>query len=111
VSNWSLALSSAPGRQFLLSALRRISDGACVQMTKRNAITKTIVPPDTTGTYLTTPEAACYIKLSKQYLEGARYRGDGSGPPFIKLERAVRYRKSALDAWMTAHDHAADKPL
>jgi hypothetical protein len=68
-------------------------------------------PPDITGVYLTTLEAAFYLKLSRQFLEGARYRADGSGPPFIKLERAVRYRKTALDAWMTAHDHAPDKPL
>jgi Helix-turn-helix domain len=72
---------------------------------------KTQEPPNVSGVYLTTPEAAFYLKLSRQYLEGARYRADGSGPPFIKLERAVRYRKTALDAWMTAHDHAPDKPL
>jgi hypothetical protein len=61
--------------------------------------------------YLTTVEAASYLKLSRQFLEGARYRGDGSGPAFIKLARAVRYRRSALDAWMSAHDHAPDSPL
>jgi hypothetical protein len=72
---------------------------------------KTTVPPDTTSTYLTTAEAAFYINLSPEYLEGARYRADGSGPLFIKLKRAVRYRKTDLDAWMTAHDHAPDKPL
>ena len=49
-------------------------------------------------------------ELSRQYLEGARYRGDGSGPAYIKLERAVRYRRSVLDAWMSAHDHSPDKP-
>jgi hypothetical protein len=72
---------------------------------------KTTAPPDTSGVYLTTAEAAFHIKLSRQYLEGGRYRADGSGPPFIKLERAVRYRKTDLDAWMAAHDHASDKPL
>ncbi len=61
--------------------------------------------------YLTTLEAAAYLKLSRQYLEVARHRADGSGPAFIKLARAVRYRRSALDAWMAAHDHAPDKPL
>jgi hypothetical protein len=65
----------------------------------------------TTGTYLTTAEAAFHINLSPEYLEGARYRADGSGPLFIKLKRAVRYRKTDLDAWMTAHDHAPDEPL
>ena len=54
--------------------------------------------------YMTTQEAAAYLKLSRQFLEGARYRGDGSGPAYIKLERAVRYRQSVLDAWMSAND-------
>jgi hypothetical protein len=58
-------------------------------------------PPNVTGTYLTTVESASYLKLSRQFLEGARYRADGSGPPFIKLARAVRYRKTALDiGWL-----------
>ena len=61
--------------------------------------------------YMTTEEAAAYLKLSRQYLEAARYRGDGSGPPYVKLERAVRYRRSVLDAWMSAHDHSPDKPI
>ncbi len=40
--------------------------------------------------YLTTVEAANYLKLSRQFLEIARHRGDGSGPQYIKLARAVR---------------------
>jgi hypothetical protein len=67
--------------------------------------------PTDVGVYLTTVEAAKYLKLSRQFLEAARYRADGTGPPYIKLERAVRYRRSALDAWMTAHDHSPDKPV
>ena len=67
--------------------------------------------PIAASDYLTTVEAAAYLKLSRQFLEAARYRGDGSGPGYIKLGRAVRYRKSALDAWMSAHDHAADIPI
>jgi predicted DNA-binding transcriptional regulator AlpA len=63
------------------------------------------------GVYLTTVEAAKYLKLSRQFLEAARYRADGSGPAYIKLERAVRYRRSDLDTWMTAHDHSPDKPV
>ena len=61
--------------------------------------------------YMTTREAAVYLKLSRQYLEAARYRGDGSGPAYVKLERAVRYRRSVLDAWMSAHDHSPEKPI
>lgn len=67
--------------------------------------------PVVSDEYLTTQEAAAYLKLSRQFLEGARYRADGSGPRYIKLTRSVRYRRSALDAWMSAHDHSPDKPL
>jgi predicted DNA-binding transcriptional regulator AlpA len=70
-----------------------------------------IKEPVVADEYLTTPEAAAYLKLSRQSLEGARYRADGSGPRYIKLTRSVRYRRSALDAWMSAHDHSPDKPL
>lgn len=68
-------------------------------------------PPLVFGEYMNTIEAALYLRVSKQFLEGARYRADGSGPAYIKLERVVRYRKSALDAWMISHEHAADKPI
>jgi helix-turn-helix protein len=61
--------------------------------------------------YMTTGEAAAYVKMSRQFLEAARYRGDGSGPGFIKLGRSVRYRKSTLDKWMSAHDHSPDEPI
>jgi predicted DNA-binding transcriptional regulator AlpA len=53
--------------------------------------------------YLTTVEAACYLHCSRQYLEIGRCKG--YGPPFHKLGRAVRYRKSALNEWMAAHEH------
>ncbi len=48
--------------------------------------------------YLTTTEAANYLRMSKQFLEIARHRGDG--PPYIKLARAVRYHRPSLDQWM-----------
>lgn len=67
--------------------------------------------PQRATEYLTTSEAAEYLKLSRQFLEAARHRGDGSGPPYIKLRRAVRYRLSGLDAWMNKHHHEPDVPL
>lgn len=80
------------------------------KITTKNTPAK-ISTPIAASNYMTTVEAAAYLKLSRQFLEAARYRGDGSGPGYIKLGRAVRYRKSALDAWMSAHDHAADIPI
>lgn len=47
---------------------------------------------------MTTEEAAEYLRMSRQWLEIARYKGDG--PPFIKLPRMVRYRKRDLDKWI-----------
>ena len=58
--------------------------------------------------YLTTTEAANYLRMSKQFLEIARHRGDG--PPYIKLSRAVRYHRPSLDDWMLERqrNHTAD---
>lgn len=44
--------------------------------------------------------AAAYLKLSKQRLE--IWRSTGGGPKYIKNGRAVRYRKSDLDAFLDA---------
>jgi excisionase family DNA binding protein len=46
----------------------------------------------------TTKEAAAYLKVSHQYLEIARVKG--GGPPYVKLSRAVRYRRQDLDTWL-----------
>lgn len=44
--------------------------------------------------------AASYVKLSAVTLE--RFRLTGDGPAFCKLGKAVRYRKSDLDAWLAS---------
>jgi len=54
--------------------------------------------------YFTTKQAATYLGLSPQYLEIARHRGEG--PPYIKLARAVRYKRSELDDWMASQKEA-----
>jgi hypothetical protein len=50
--------------------------------------------------YLTTKEAAYYVRLSESSLEKKRVFGDG--PEFLKVGKAVRYEQTALDAWMQA---------
>jgi hypothetical protein len=70
-----------------------------------------ITAPVVDSPYMTTTEAAAYLKVSRQFLEGSRYRGDGSGPDYIRLGRSVRYMRSVLDAWMLKNAHAADKPI
>ena len=47
--------------------------------------------------YLTTHEAAAYLRLSSRTLE--RHRVEGTGSRFVKLGRRVVYRRSDLDDW------------
>ena len=45
-------------------------------------------------------EVADILGLSKAWCQ--RKRWEGGGPPYIKFDRAVRYRKSELLAWIEA---------
>jgi predicted DNA-binding transcriptional regulator AlpA len=55
--------------------------------------------------YLTTPEAAAFLRLSVRTLEDKRL--DGTGPPYYKLgpgKRAkVLYIETELVAWVANH--------
>ena len=64
--------------------------------------------PGPAAKYFNTPTAANYLGLSRQYLEIKRHTG--GGPPYVKLARAVRYRKSDLDGWMASQlrQHTAE---
>jgi predicted DNA-binding transcriptional regulator AlpA len=48
-----------------------------------------------------TPEAAKYVALAESTLIKMRMTTD-AGPPFMKLGRAVAYRKADLDCWLEA---------
>lgn len=50
---------------------------------------------------MTTAQAAEYLQLAEQTLEG--WRRKRTGPPFIRIKRAVRYRKGDIDAWLEAN--------
>ena len=43
-------------------------------------------------------EAAKYLGMSISWMQRSRW--DGSGPPFIKINHAVRYRQSDLEDWV-----------
>lgn len=49
-------------------------------------------------TFLTSFEAAHYLRLSPSTL--AAYRVKGSGPQYIKLGAKVVYRRTDLEAWV-----------
>ncbi len=47
-----------------------------------------------------TNQAAAYLDLTKSTLEAWRCRG--GGPVFVKMGKAVRYRKEDLDVFLNA---------
>lgn len=51
-----------------------------------------------TESLLTTKQAAAYLNLSERTLE--QWRWEGKGPAFEKVGRLVRYRLSAIEAWL-----------
>jgi len=60
---------------------------------------------DPADEYYTTPEAAHFIKMSEAYLERARWAGNG--PPYIKLDRAVLYKRKTLADWLDARERTS----
>jgi excisionase family DNA binding protein len=53
-----------------------------------------------TEIYFTPREAAEYLRSSTSTLAKARMKKNG--PAFVRIGRAVRYRQSDLDLWMSA---------
>ncbi len=52
-------------------------------------------------TIITEKEAAPIVGMSVAWLQ--RKRWEGGGPPYVKYDRAVRYRMEDLMAWIEAH--------
>ena len=48
-----------------------------------------------------TKSAAHYLNVQASTLEQNRWKG--TGPPFVKIGRSVRYRKADLDAYLDAN--------
>jgi excisionase family DNA binding protein len=55
------------------------------------------IPRATANIFLTANEAADLLNISRVTL--ARWRLEGSGPPFCKFGRTVRYERAALLSW------------
>lgn len=56
-------------------------------------------------TLLDAAQAAAYLGMSPKTLK--KWRSKGAGPVYSRISRnRVRYRKSALDAWVVAHEAA-----
>jgi excisionase family DNA binding protein len=50
-------------------------------------------------------EAAHLLAMSERTLEGLRLKG--GGPGFYRLGRAIRYRRSDLNAWVQARNYTS----
>jgi excisionase family DNA binding protein len=61
--------------------------------------------PNTFKEFMRTEEASQYLRVSRQYLEAARCRGDG--PPFSKIGRSVIYNRDDLDKFMRERSRTA----
>lgn len=77
------------------------NEGGTVQKPETRDAADAAQPPE----ILTTVEAAALLRCSRQFLEGARVHGDG--PPFTRMGRLVRYRRSAILAWMAKREVAS----
>lgn len=57
---------------------------------------------------LTIHEACAYLKLARQTIYNMVNRGD---IPYLKAGKALRFRKSALDAWLEQSAAGDPKPI
>ena len=67
-------------------------------MTDSQLGASTVQPQGTQRTVLTTTEAAKYLGLAVSTLN--KWRCYGTGPRYLKLGRAVRYRQGDLDGFL-----------
>lgn len=57
---------------------------------------------------LTTEEVAQWLGIKKCTLEKSRSMQIGNFPPFIRIGRVVRYRRSVVEAWLTSNSFNVD---
>jgi predicted DNA-binding transcriptional regulator AlpA len=70
---------------------------ACLIQTSGNRQTPEVPMTDN---LLTEQDAAPILGMSIAWLQ--RKRWEGGGPPYVKFDRAVRYRESDLNTWIAA---------
>lgn len=60
---------------------------------------------------LTTEEVAQWLGIKKCTLEKARSTRMGDYPPFIKVGRCIRYRRSDVERWLDGRSYRVDGAL
>jgi Helix-turn-helix domain len=59
----------------------------------------------TTFVLFTPKEAATRLRVSESFL--AKARMNGSGPPYVKVGRSIRYSEAALVSWMRSRQRSS----
>jgi excisionase family DNA binding protein len=62
------------------------------------------VPTD--DVLLTEAEVADLLRVSPRTVR--RWRNEGTGPPALRVGRRIRYRRSAVEAWLDRRDQAGE---
>lgn len=63
---------------------------------------------DTPDKLLTTEELAAWLGIQRCTLEKARSTRLGDFPPYVRIGRAVRYRRNDVEAWLGQHAFNTD---
>jgi predicted DNA-binding transcriptional regulator AlpA len=66
------------------------------------------VPNRALDCLLTERETAALTSFSPRTLQGWRQRNEG--PPYLRVGRSIRYRKSRILSWLASLDHLPDQP-
>jgi len=66
--------------------------------------------PAATSDMLCEVDAAAYIGMSRSWLSKQRMRAASDQPAYLKIGKAIRYRRDDLDRWLESRRHgpAAD---
>lgn len=64
--------------------------------------------PDGSDPLFTTDAVASWLGIKKCTLEKARSTRIGNFPPHVRVGRAVRYRRSDVEAWLRANTFNVD---
>ena len=57
---------------------------------------------------LTTQEVATWLGIQRCTLEKARSTRLGDFPPYLRIGRAIRYRRSAVEQWLSCREFDVD---
>ena len=65
--------------------------------------------PVDANSLLTIDQAADYLAITKATLYTCRSRRIGYGPPAVKVGGCLRFRRTDLDDWITAHTEGPEQ--